>query len=156
MKMKQVADRLGKHDNTIRKWAQQFSDHLSPAPSKGEHRIFTDDDLRIFAFISRLSDTGMRYEEIQDALKHKMDEGTPFPPVLPTVASESSSLITQQELETRLALKDAELRELQGRLEELRHQIQQHKEEREGFVTQVSKLSEEIGRLKAELSRRKD
>jgi DNA-binding transcriptional MerR regulator len=156
MKMKQVADRLGKHDNTIRKYAQQFAEFLSPAPAKGEHRIFTDEDLRVIAFISKLSDSGMKLAEVYDALKRKMDEGTPFPPVLPLLLpTDKQGLITVQEMDARLAYKDAELKELTGRLEELRKQladlIERNRQEREAYVEQIARLSEEIGRLKAEL-----
>src|SRR4051812_25634270 len=86
MKMKQVANRIGKHENTVRNWSRQFAEFLSPAPAKGEHRHFTDDDGRILGFITRLSDTGMQYEDIRSAIKRKLDEGTAFPPVLPSTA----------------------------------------------------------------------
>ncbi len=152
MKTKQVADRLGKHENTIRNYAQQFAEFLSAPPAKGEHRVFTDDDLRVLGFIGRLSDSGMRQDEIRDALKRKLDEGTPFPPILPTApVSDSQSLVTVQELETQLARKDAELQELQGRVEELRIQVESHRKERENYLEMIKQLSEEIGALKAEL-----
>ncbi len=156
MKMKQVADRLGKHDNTIRKYAQQFAEFLSPAPAKGEHRIFTDEDLRVMAFICKLSDSGMKIAEITDAIRRKVEEGSPFPPVLPLFSpTDNQGLITLQEMDTRLALKDAELKEMLGRLEELRRQLvdqtERSRQEREAYVEQIAHLSEEIGRLKAEL-----
>ncbi|MCC7451977.1 MAG: MerR family transcriptional regulator [Anaerolineae bacterium] len=165
MKMKQVAERLGKHENTIRNYARQFAEFLSPEPQQGEHRVFTDDDMRILGFISRLSESGLKQNAIRDALKQKLTEGTPFPPILPTPPqSEPRGLITLQEMEVRLAAKDAELRELQGRIEELRRENaalrEQQQREREAYLKQImelsSKLSEEIGRLKAELKVRSD
>jgi DNA-binding transcriptional MerR regulator len=152
MKMKQVADRLGKHDNTIRNYAKQFAEFLSPAPAKGETRVFTDDDVRVLSFISRLSDSGMSIEEIRAALRRKFEEGTPFPPVLPALTpTEERGVITVQEMEMRLALKDNEINELRGRLEELRERAQS---ERETYLDQIRKLSEDIGQLRAELRTR--
>lgn len=152
MKTKQVAERLNKHENTVRNYAQQFAEFLSPAPAKGEHRTFTDDDLRILGFISRLSDSGMRQPDILDALKRKLSEGTPLPPVLPVSSPlDAQSLITLPELKAQLASKDAEIKELEGRLDELRKQVEQHRQERDTYLDQIKLLSEEIGGLKAEL-----
>ncbi len=156
MKMKQVADRIGKHDNTIRNYAKQFNEFLSPEPPKGEARIFTDDDVRILGFISRLSDSGMSYDDIREAVKRKFAEGTPFPPVLPAATPpETQGLITIQEMESQLALKNARIAEMEARLEELRKQIEQfrqeRREEREIYTAEVGRLNQEIGELRAEL-----
>src|SRR5579859_1928299 len=114
MKMKQVADLIGKHDNTIRNYAKQFAPFLSPEPGKGEVRIFTDDDVRVLAFISRLSASGLSYDDINEAVQHKVNEGTPSPPVIvPPPREEAKGLITVPELEARLALKDAKIGELE-------------------------------------------
>jgi DNA-binding transcriptional MerR regulator len=156
MKMKQVADRIGKHDNTVRNYAKQFNEFLSPEPPKGEARTFTDDDVRILGFISRLSDSGMSYDDIKEAIKRKLTEGTPFPPVLPTLAApEVQGLITVQEMESQLAVKDARIAEMEARLEELRKQIdqfrQERREERDVYTTEIGRLNQEIGELRAEL-----
>lgn len=156
MKMKQIADRIGKHDNTVRNYAKQFAEFLSPEPPKGESRIFTDSDLRILGFVSRLSDSGMSYDEINQALKRKMSEGSPFPPILPIASSaETQGLITIAEAESRLVIKDAKIAELEARLEELRKQIEQfreeRREERDAYTDQVGKLNQIIGGLQAEL-----
>jgi DNA-binding transcriptional MerR regulator len=156
MKMKQAADRIGKHENTVRNWARQFAEFLSPAPAKGEHRRFDDNDLRVLAFIGKLSDNGMQYEDIRNAVRRRLDEGSPFPPVLPAqTPSDGHGLITLPEMETRLALKDAEIQELQGRIEELRHQLDDYmkrtNQREERYIEQIGQLREEIGRLKAQL-----
>ncbi len=154
--MKQVADRIGKHDNTVRNYARQFNEFLSPEPPKGEARTFTDDDVRILGFISRLSDSGMSYDDIREAVKRKLGEGTPFPPVLPTVTMpEAQGLITVQEMESQLAIKDARITEMEARLEELRKQIEQfrqeRREERDTYTAEIGRLNQEIGELRAEL-----
>ncbi len=156
MKMKQVATRLGKHENTIRKYARQYAEFLSPAPDPGEHRIFTDDDIRVIAFISRLSDSGMQHDEILQSLKRKMDEGSPFPPVLPQPnASEAQALITLPEMEARLAVKDSKIKELEATIAELRRQhtelLEQQNKKEESYIERITRLSEEIGLLRAEL-----
>lgn len=164
MKTKQIAERLNKHENTIRNYAQQYAEFFSSMPAKGEHRTFTDDDLRVMGFIARLSDSGLRQDDIKVALRRRLDEGTPFPPVLPSGSpSDVKGLVTVAELEYQLAVKDTELREMQARIEELRKQIEQYQQERDNYVQQIAhsgvaymehiaRLSEEIGRLKAELS----
>ncbi len=158
MKMKQVADRIGKHDNTIRNYAKEFKDFLSAEPLKGEARIFTDDDVRILAFVSRLSDSGMSYDDIHEAVRRKLSEGSPFPPMIPAATpSESQGLIPLPEVEARLAQKDAQISQLEARLEEVRKQIEQNRqerrEERETYTEQIGRLNQEIGELKAELKR---
>lgn len=167
MRTKQVADRLGKHENTVRNYAQQFAEFLSPAPPKGEYRDYTDDDVRVLHFVAQLSDKSMRIEDIKSTLRHRLDEGTSLPPVIPPVSPvEKQGLVTVPEMETQLALKDAQLRELQIRMEELRRELTelktQQRQERtdhrdelsrisQQYMQQVVSLSEEIGRLKAEL-----
>ena len=158
MRMKQVADRLGKHDNTIRNYAKEFKDFLSPEPARGEARIFTDDDVRVLAFISRLSDSAMSYDDIREAMRRKLTEGTPFPPVIPaSPIVESKGLIPLPEVEAQLAKKDAQITQLEARLEELRKQIEQNRqerrEEREIYTDQIGKLNQEIGELRSELKR---
>lgn len=151
MKMKQVCERLGKHDNTIRNYARMYAEFLSPAPGKGEHRTFSDDDLRILGYICRLADSGMRHGDIHESLKRKFEEGTPFPPVVPPAEADLQALVPMAEVELQLAQKDALLKEMQGRLEELRRQVEQHKQERDSYMQQIIKLSEEIGKLRAQL-----
>lgn len=156
MKIKQIADRIGKHENTIRNWAKQFAEFLSPAPVKGEHRNFIDEDLRRLSHISQLSDIGMSYEDIRLSIKQKVDEGSPFAPVLPTAsASDVQGLITQTDMEARLTHKDAEIRELNVRLEEVRkrlnEEIMRQTEKDERHMQQMGRLYEEIGRLKMQL-----
>jgi DNA-binding transcriptional MerR regulator len=156
MKMKQLADRLGKHENTVRNWSRQFAEFLSPAPAKGEHRHFDDHDVRVLGYISKLSDTAMPYEDIRSALRRKVDEGSQFPPVLPVAAIEApKGLITQAEMESRLALKEAEIEKLHGRVEELRRELDdlkgRYKEAEVEHRVQLRELAQEIGRLQARL-----
>src|SRR5579859_2329741 len=156
MKTKQVADRLGKHENTVRNYAKDFGDFLSPAPAKGEHRTYTDNDLRILGHIARLSDAGMKQEEIHQALLRKFEEGSPFSPI-PLTPSTSTDLITVPEMEARIAAKDAELQMANARLEELRKQIEnlvdRQDQERKYYLERITGLSQEIEELKAQLKR---
>lgn len=161
MRMKQVADRIGKHENTVRNWSRTFAEFLSPAPAKGEHRRFDDDDLRLLGFVAKLSDQNMSMEDIRAELKRKLEAGVPFPmvPIAPSAAddagSEATGLVPIGEVEVRLAAKDAEIAQLNARIEELRRQIGEistrYNEREDRFFEEIGRLREEIGRLKAQV-----
>jgi len=157
MKMKQVAERIGKHENTIRNWSDWYAEFLSPAPPKGEARFFTDDDLRVLAYIRELSAKGLSRQPIQESLRSKFESQVPFPPVQPdtlidldaqqetalALAEVRTELTTAQ---TALILKDAQLKEFSATINELREQVQYlrvaHEQERSAFTARLNELME--------------
>ena len=62
----QVADLLNTSGSTVRRWAGDFASHLSPAanPGKGANRTFTDDDLRVLAYVASRTAAGIPVAEI--------------------------------------------------------------------------------------------
>src|SRR5579859_6260876 len=150
MRIGQAAEIIGKHENTIRNYAVRYAAFLSPQGAKGEHRNFTDDDVRVLSFISKLSDSGMDHTAIVQAIRQRLDDKRPFPPIQP-VSSESDSraLVPVAEMESRVAAVTAELREANGRLEELRRQTEQRDRMQ---LTEIARLNQEIGQLKAQLA----
>src|SRR5260221_8858103 len=149
MRMGQAAELIGKHQNTIRNYAERFAEFLSASPGKGEHRNFTDEDVRILAFVSKLMDSGMDQNAITQTIRQRREDNKPFPPVLPTVSGfESRSLVPVAEMEAKISVITAELREAQGRLEELRRQSEMRDR---AYADELTSLNREIGRLQAEL-----
>ncbi len=57
-------------DMTIRNWALEYASHLSPTatPPKGQHRLFIEDDLRVFLQVKEMRDGRKPAEAIQAAL----------------------------------------------------------------------------------------
>lgn len=56
---------------TVKNWCDEFSTHLSPTalPEAGRKRVFTTNDLEVFALIAEYHKRGFRYEEAHAALK---------------------------------------------------------------------------------------
>ena len=67
----EASNRFTVSEQTIRKWAAEFADHLSAGanPGKGEVRAFTQDDMTVLATIARLRSNNVSYKEIHPALK---------------------------------------------------------------------------------------
>lgn len=61
---------FGKSSETIRQWAIEFRDYLSPGatPGQGRRRIFTEEDLKVFALINEMLKSGSRYGDIGASL----------------------------------------------------------------------------------------
>lgn len=68
----QVADLFGVSSTTVRNWAGEFKDYLSPTaqPSGGGRYLFTEDDVRVFALAHLGVQRGMDYESIHRELKN--------------------------------------------------------------------------------------
>lgn len=149
MKVRQAADLIRKHPNTLRNYLERFPEYFSVQPDKGKQRHLTDDDVRVLAFIVRLSDSGMDQNAIGDALAQKQAAGSPFPPVTPPPPeADSPALVPVLEMERRVAEAHAEVRELQGRLDEMRLHLT---EQTESFRQREQQLMDEINRLNREI-----
>ncbi len=140
---------------TVRQWAKAFSDFLSPGASPGgsRHRVYTEDDLKVFSLVNDLRKRGMRTDDIVAALTNgqrgDMPEGI-----------EKGVTLYQ----SRVALRDS-----YGKIEDLENTIQQLREENirlqtlleastdtkaddlERAYRRIEELSEEIGALKYQL-----
>src|SRR5690606_30310363 len=146
---------------TIRNWADEFQDYLSPlaTPGHGKHRMYTFDDLRVFALVAELKQKGHTYADIHSSLQNgQRGDPPPLPPediqAMVTSGQERRLSLevdvlqrhlirTQQELEeARAALKEA----LQVREEKIRVEMRLEAEQR-----QVEDRERQIETLRAEL-----
>ena len=73
-----IAVQFSVSGTTVRRWSDVFARHLSPSATTAPRR-YTEQDIAVMARIKRLSDSGMRIEEI-DALLDQPE------PLLPTEA----------------------------------------------------------------------
>lgn len=117
---------------TVRQWAIEFENYLSPtaSPGPGRMRLFTVDDLQIFALIAELKENGKTFEEIHAALKAGQKGDIP-----------------ETDIDTAIELRAAmEVRVWQEKLMVV-------ESERDELSQQVQELRGKIGRLEGELSR---
>jgi DNA-binding transcriptional MerR regulator len=64
---KQVSESLTVPPSTLRRWANRFSDHLSPH-EPNTHRTYTPTDLDTFRKIRDFLDHGLTYDQIENRL----------------------------------------------------------------------------------------
>ena len=65
-------------DSTLRRWSEVFHRHLSASATTAPRR-YTEQDIAVMARIKRLSDSGMRIDEIDKLL----EQSEPLPPAEP-------------------------------------------------------------------------
>lgn len=128
---------------SVRIWANDFADYLSPSanPPAGQTRKFTDNDIRVFATISRLKDFNNTVDEIKTELENGVLDDAPVqvPNELVDIAGNSAVLLIIEKLddfEERLSALET------GGDARLQNQITDKDQE-------IGNLREEIGRLKA-------
>lgn len=129
---------------SVRNWANDFSDYFSPSanPPAGQTRLFTDDDLRVFATIHRLKfESNLTVDEIVDRLETGVRDEPPveIPSDLMDIAGNSA-----------VQLIIAKLDDFEGRLKALETGGNTNLREQIGSKDKrIEELSQEIGRLRA-------
>lgn len=120
---------------TIRTWATEFVQYLSPtaSPGPGRQRIFTDDDVRVLALVAALKSEGKVYDDIHAALK----------------AGQRGDL-------EQFFVEQATEIEQGGQLAFARHQMSQLRLERDEAVEQQREMRDELIRLRTQLEMMKD
>jgi DNA-binding transcriptional MerR regulator len=164
MRSGQVAKKLGVSKGTVINWGHWYEEYLSAPPAPGEDRAFTDDDVRVLAYVKGLSEKGLTRVGVQEALLQKRDTGTAFPPLLPDalgMADQAETALALVETKEKLALKEAEVSELSGTIQELRRQIEfitsladkDKIEAQRRYDALVEKYSLELARLNFEMGK---
>jgi DNA-binding transcriptional MerR regulator len=156
---------FGVSSETVRAWSEEFSEYLSPTatPGTGKHRVFSDEDLRVFAYISSARASGMDTDEIHAGLRS--GQRGDVPTVLDTRSMEIGvnlqlsiarrqiddlqqeleiSRSRESELQHKLIRAETRLEETEKnteqRLSELRIALEQSREGRDGLLRQIAKL----------------
>ncbi|MBA3873377.1 MAG: hypothetical protein H0X30_29950, partial [Anaerolineae bacterium] len=132
---------------TIRKWAVEFENELSPTanPGDGRQRVFVDDDLAIFALISEMKGQGKLYTDIHAALANGQRGSAPQNAKSLIVADPPRALALQTRidaLESQLTTALNANQRLEGRFDEVNRQLEAAKAE-------IKALNREIGRLES-------
>lgn len=149
----EIRDIFGISHETVRRWALEYQEYLSEGAKPngvGKHRIYNDDDLRVFAFIKQGRDQNYSDDEIHLGLKSGQKGD------FPSIENQSLALSTN----LQLGVARQEIANLQAQLEEALEwrdkakqyegEIKQLREQIESFKTgqaDVIGLHKEIARL---------
>src|SRR5215207_3277821 len=91
---------------TVRNWSEEFGQYLSvtATPGGGRHRLFTQDDMEVFALVAELKEKGLTYTDIHAALQNNQ-------------RGEIPQMLVSQVQELQLALQYDQAQEMVARLE---------------------------------------
>lgn len=150
---KDIADRLEVNAQTIRRWSQQFADHLSDGARNKDALQFTDDDLLTLWSIRRWRQLGYSLDEIGS----RLTSGQRVSEDLPDAADQDGPdrrAIMIPEAQFTGAL--AEIRRLEGERERLLIErdraIDQRETDRQVMTDRITALEREIGALQGKLT----
>lgn len=136
---------------TIRNWAKEFEQYLSPSatPGKGGTRLFTKEDMKVFALVSELSGQNISFVEIHVALKAGQ-RGT-----APNINPDDLDGLAAGDIEMQLSTELDETRvlanQLQAELDTMKEQFQPIKEENIKLHTQIEDRDQRIAELNKQL-----
>lgn len=137
---KHLATLYGKSETTIRNWAIEFAEYLSPTatPQTGKNRFYTVEDLKVFALVAEMKDQDQTFEQIHIALQSGQ-RGNP-----PDLSEQDIHTMAIGERERRIAL---EVEALQRTIVQLRQDLREAQEK----AAQVAQVTLENAQLKAAL-----
>lgn len=155
MKPHDVAQRLKIATSTVRQWAAEYREFMSPhaAGGAGRHRSFTEFDIRVLYFIREAKYRSQRYEEIEPVLRQLRENSWAD---LPYIAEEPNmaSVPMVPEAAAQGAL-DAErrslLREIAFLHDQLKERDQTYREQVQSKDVQIKEQHERIATLMREL-----
>lgn len=145
-----VTTRFGVSRQTVRVWALEFENNLSPTanPEKGRQRNFTDDDLQVFALIAEMKEKGATFEEIHAALASGQRGNIPTLPET-AITPKQSAQVTQ--LEIQIVDLEGKLQAAHNELLRKDGEVAAYKSQVERYEKRLDELNREIGRLQAKL-----
>jgi DNA-binding transcriptional MerR regulator len=134
--------------STVRLYAKEYSDYLSPSatPAPGEMRHFTADDIAVFRTVKAMRDMGATSEQIFDTLasgeRYEAVESPETPPRGPQKAPEAPTGATMA-----LELVKGQVEALQNERDYLREQLTAERAARIEAERQAARLA---GQLEAQ------
>jgi DNA-binding transcriptional MerR regulator len=134
---------------TVKNWCDEFGRYLSPTatPGDGKKRVFTPNDLKVFALLSDYHKRGFRWEDAHAALQNGQRGEIPQDVELEPVAPPALLVSLRDEINNlQLLLKSAESErdEERGQKKLLREMLDQKEK-------QLREVIEENALLKAQL-----
>lgn len=158
MKTGDISTRLGVHPNTLRTWAETYSEFLSDKASgtrPAAKRRYSEVDALTLATIAQLREQGLGHEQIVEALRNgRRVESLPNTPTAEEAqARQSVSLVPMPTLERSLD----QVARLQTEIESLKlerdHAIQRGDELVKDHNQQIAALNGRINQLEGDLGR---
>lgn len=137
-----LARYFGRTETTVRNWADEFHQHLSPTATSttGRNRVYSEDDASVLSLVHTLKNNGGTFSDIHAALANGARGDMPeIPP------EELKAMITAQEnreLTTRVEQLEGLLIQAEERLQMLR-QVQDENVE---LKTKIAIFQEELNR----------
>jgi len=131
---------FGVSGNTIRRWAEEFTDYLQPQANPGDEktRVFLEGDVEVLALVSSMKGQNRApYEDIHAALKSGERGVIPDAPTAIVASDDREKLVRQ-------------IQRLEIQLEDMKREMDGLREENIRLQEQA-KLQRELGRLEGKL-----
>ena len=125
-------------DMTIRNWAREYAAHLSPTatPPQGQHRLFIEDDLRVFLQVKQMRDERKPAEAIQAAL----------------AAGQRGELRLPETTDLDVLNRNQVIKHQQARLEELDKMLNLVTKERDDLAAQIDPQQKQLIELNTKVA----
>jgi len=140
---------------TIRNWADEFQDYLSPTatPGHGKRRMYSFEDLTVISLVAELKKQGMTYADIHVSLKNGQ-RGRP--PALPP-EDVQALVVGKQERQLELGVEYLQhsVIQLQRQLEQAQQEVvalQEVKMDNIRIAIRLEEREKEVAELKAQLA----
>lgn len=158
MKTGDISTRLGVHPNTLRTWAETYTEFLSDKASgtrPAAKRRYSEEDARTLATIAQLREQGLSHEQIVETLRNgQRVEVLPDAPTTEEVqARQAVSLVPMSTLERSLDEIARLTTEIEGLKLERDHAIQRGDELVKDYNQQITLLNGRINQLEGDLGR---
>ncbi len=155
---KDVARILGmaKSTSTIRSWAKQYNQYLSPSAQKDpgnrrQRRVFTDHDLHIFWTIRLESQAGTSHDDIA-AMISTGELSETLPPDMPAPEETPIDLIPYTTAQIQISTLQDQITGLQKRITGLETQLTEERTRSNEHAEHAISVERELGDTKAELA----
>ncbi len=146
---KDIETLFGVSHQSAKNWSDEFAEYLSPTarPTPGHKRVFTSEDMRVFALVAENQKAKFRYEDAHRALKMGQRGEIPtregeLPAVPPAILTR-----LREEMKNRDALIIAlttERDKATGRVEQLEKLLHEKDQRIEELITQLASLRVQV------------
>jgi DNA-binding transcriptional MerR regulator len=137
---------------TVRSWSEEFNDYLSPTANPGHRRtrLFSPDDMEVFALISQMKQQGQTFNDIHASLQAGQ-RGQP--PELPPDTVQSVVIAERErQLIVQLQEREREIQRLKTAYDDLQQKLDAQRsthEENIRLKVKLETLEEQLTELKA-------
>ena len=137
----QISKLLQVNEQTVRRWGAEFSEYLSihANPDKGKTRLFTDDDLAVFALAADMTRSAKSsYDDIRASLAAG-ERGV--------IPDSEIAQVSGRSVALQIEMLTTELKEAQRQIQELEIRLSVSEEQRQEATTRIEELLKRIWEL---------